>query len=321
MAEMHDGYLRTEANCRQLFAAAAAAGSPGVTLSAASAVGWVPADVLILCGALSRRKLGDALSVALDNLSLGGAAGIRALGQATARGALSRLKLVAPFMDGEGAAVVAAWSEFCPLALGGRQPAEAPAADVVAVADDGPGAPPAPQVPAPSATVLTELDLSRYVFNAAAVAALCAAISLPSCGLLLLRLQAAQLGNDGAQRLAVALKVNRSLTCVDVACNELGDVAAVALADALKVNRCLRSLVLYDGAEASKGDMGEKALSALAEALLVHVAFHMCGTCSWSSGCVITHFSKHSVMHVSFCVSLFRCDLRAGRVGLIAFDS
>ncbi len=85
-----------------------------------------------------------------------------------------------------------------------------------------------------------------------------------------LRLQAAQLGNDGTQRLAVALKVNRSLTCVDVARNELGDVAAAALAEALKVNRSLRSLVLYDGTEASKGDMGEKALCVLAEALQVH---------------------------------------------------
>jgi len=69
------------------------------------------------------------------------------------------------------------------------------------------------------------------------------------------------IGNEGARELADALKVNNTLTHLNLSGTNIGDEGASALADALKVNNTLTSLGL-DG-----NDIGNDGASELADAL------------------------------------------------------
>ena len=67
--------------------------------------------------------------------------------------------------------------------------------------------------------------------------------------------------DSGIFALAEALKVNRSLTCLDISCNEIGAEGGVAIAEALVVNSSLTSLDLQ------ANNIGAKGGVAIAEAL------------------------------------------------------
>jgi hypothetical protein len=71
---------------------------------------------------------------------------------------------------------------------------------------------------------------------------------------------------EGASALADALKVNKSLTSINLDYNQIGAEGASALADALKMNRTLKSINLCVNA------IGNEGASALADALKVNTA-------------------------------------------------
>ena len=71
---------------------------------------------------------------------------------------------------------------------------------------------------------------------------------------------------DGTKAMAAALKVNGTLTSLNVAgpSQNPGDEGTAALAEALKLNRVLTSLDLY------RGGIGDQGVAALAEAVEVN---------------------------------------------------
>ncbi|KAL0238200.1 hypothetical protein GEMRC1_012673 [Eukaryota sp. GEM-RC1] len=71
-------------------------------------------------------------------------------------------------------------------------------------------------------------------------------------------------GNEGAVALAEALKVNSTVTHVDLGCNSIGVEGTIALAEALKVNSTVTIIHLHDNAIGSEGAI------ALAEALKIN---------------------------------------------------
>jgi hypothetical protein len=79
-----------------------------------------------------------------------------------------------------------------------------------------------------------------------------------------MNLQLNPFGNKGAAALAAALRVNKSLTSIDLGGCSIGDTGALKLAAALTVNQTLKSLHMYIGGE---GEMKRKGCEALADAL------------------------------------------------------
>jgi hypothetical protein len=69
---------------------------------------------------------------------------------------------------------------------------------------------------------------------------------------------------DGAKALADALKVNSTITSIDLSDNNVGDDGAKALADAIKVNSTITSINLR------YSDVGDDGAKALADALKVN---------------------------------------------------
>jgi Ran GTPase-activating protein (RanGAP) involved in mRNA processing and transport len=69
---------------------------------------------------------------------------------------------------------------------------------------------------------------------------------------------------EGALAIAEALKLNSSLTTLDLGYNEIGIEGAFAIAEGLKVNSSLSTLHLHGN------DVGKEGASAIAEALKVH---------------------------------------------------
>ena len=72
------------------------------------------------------------------------------------------------------------------------------------------------------------------------------------------------IGDAGANALAEALKVNKTLMALGVSCNSIGQAGAIALADALKVNNTLTTL------NASGNSIGAAGAIAIAKALKVN---------------------------------------------------
>ena len=52
------------------------------------------------------------------------------------------------------------------------------------------------------------------------------------------------IGDDGAIEIAVALRRNTSLLCLDLSLNEIGDNGAMALVSALHINNSLKALLI-----------------------------------------------------------------------------
>ena len=71
-----------------------------------------------------------------------------------------------------------------------------------------------------------------------------------------------EIGNAGAQALAVALKMNQTIQMLSLDCNEIGAAGVQALAAALKVNRTLEQLNFYGN---EIGAIGAQALAAALE--------------------------------------------------------
>jgi hypothetical protein len=68
------------------------------------------------------------------------------------------------------------------------------------------------------------------------------------------------------QRRLLTLKMNTSVTCINLGYNAIGDEGAVALADALKVNTSVTNLALYNNV------IGDEGAAALAHALQVNTS-------------------------------------------------
>eukprot|EP00434_Breviolum_minutum_P017496 symbB.v1.2.015442.t1/scaffold1121.1/size137196/10 len=73
-------------------------------------------------------------------------------------------------------------------------------------------------------------------------------------------------GDDGLKALADALRVNHTLTCIVLCGNNFGDEGVKALADALRVNKTLTDVALDDN------NFGNEGLKALASAMDVNEA-------------------------------------------------
>ncbi|KJE95243.1 hypothetical protein, variant 2 [Capsaspora owczarzaki ATCC 30864] len=73
-----------------------------------------------------------------------------------------------------------------------------------------------------------------------------------------------QVGDAGAQAIAEALKVNMTITQVDLWQNQIGEVGARALAETLKVNETVTWIAIWDN------QIGDAGASAIAEALKVN---------------------------------------------------
>ena len=69
------------------------------------------------------------------------------------------------------------------------------------------------------------------------------------------------IGNEGAVAIAEALKVNSTLTSINLCASDIGNDGAVAIAEALKVNSTLTSIAL------SENDIGMEGAVAIAKAL------------------------------------------------------
>ena len=59
-----------------------------------------------------------------------------------------------------------------------------------------------------------------------------------------LELRNCRITAEGANSIADALKVNRTLEHLDISCNSIGDTGFVHIAEALKSNRALKGLEL-----------------------------------------------------------------------------
>ncbi len=68
------------------------------------------------------------------------------------------------------------------------------------------------------------------------------------------------IGVDGAEAIAEALKVNAVSTTLHLNVNNIGDEGAIAMAEALKVNAVLTKLVIWG--KYSMGDAGKQAVRA-----------------------------------------------------------
>eukprot|EP00808_Paulinella_micropora_P020612 g55448.t1 len=69
------------------------------------------------------------------------------------------------------------------------------------------------------------------------------------------------LGDSAACAVAEGLKVNKTLTSLDLENNEIGDAGAQEMGEALRVNTCLATLILYGN------DIGDAGATAIAKAL------------------------------------------------------
>ncbi|KJE97699.1 hypothetical protein CAOG_07803 [Capsaspora owczarzaki ATCC 30864] len=76
-----------------------------------------------------------------------------------------------------------------------------------------------------------------------------------------LSLERRQIGDEEAKAIAEALKVNKTLTYLDLHNNQIGDVGALAFAEALKVNKALAEIRLW------ANQIGEVGAQAIAKAL------------------------------------------------------
>jgi len=86
------------------------------------------------------------------------------------------------------------------------------------------------------------VDLSRKMLRACHVDALVAAVE--ECKVAGLDLTYNQLGNEGAEKLAAALRTNTTLTTLSLGSNKIGSAGGAAIAKALKVNTTLKLLDL-----------------------------------------------------------------------------
>ena len=111
-----------------------------------------------------------------------------------------------------------------------------------------------------NSTVL-RLDLIQWKFTNVLTRALRVNTSLSS-----LDLHANSIGDEGANLLAQALRVNTSLSSLNLHCNSIGDEGANSLAQALRVNTSLSSLDL------SRNSIGNEGANSLTQALTVNTS-------------------------------------------------
>ena len=118
------------------------------------------------------------------------------------------------------------------------------------------------------------------------------------------------IGTVGAQAMAGALKVNQTLTTLDLRYNHIGEVGVQALAEALKINQTLTSLDLTDN------QIGAVGAQVLAEALYVN---HTLTTLNLTNNeikkngfqllyDVNNHWQKWNQETHAIIESLFRCE-------------
>jgi hypothetical protein len=104
-------------------------------------------------------------------------------------------------------------------------------------------------------TTLIKLEVIGYLGEVGA-AAIADALRVNTT-LTELNLRGNDVGEEGAKALADALKVNTTLTELDISCDYMGDEGAKALADALKINKTVTKLILF---AYNITEEGEKAL-------------------------------------------------------------
>lgn len=147
---------------------------------------------------------------------------------------------------------------------------------------------------------LTHLCMPFNPFGDKGAAEVAAALSVASCALVSVELTACHIGVAGVEALAAALRVNSSLTKIDVGGNErMGDKGARALFGALRVNRTLALLDVSDN--------GIKSAASLAGALEANRALK------------VLNFSGNPIMHHGSFVPLLAALVRPG-CALTALD-
>ena len=109
-----------------------------------------------------------------------------------------------------------------------------------------------------------ELNISYMIFPSK-VSTLCLALRV-NTSLTSLDLSENSIGDEGASSLSEALRVNTSLTSLDLSENSIGDEGASSLSEALRVNTSLTSLDL------SENSIGDEGASSLSEALRVNTS-------------------------------------------------
>ena len=113
-----------------------------------------------------------------------------------------------------------------------------------------------------------ELDFSCWLFAPMfkqSLSTLCLALRV-NTSLTSLNLAHNSIGDEGASSLSEALRVNTSLTSLNLAHNSIGDEGASSLSEALRVNTSLTSLYLSDNS------IGVEGASSLSEALRVNTS-------------------------------------------------
>ena len=108
-----------------------------------------------------------------------------------------------------------------------------------------------------------ELEFSRWFFapeSKLSLSTLCLALRV-NTSLTSLDLSQNSIGDEGASYLFEALRVNTSLTSLNLGCNYIGDEGASSLSEALRVNTSLASLNL------GYNSIGDEGASSLSEAL------------------------------------------------------
>ena len=93
---------------------------------------------------------------------------------------------------------------------------------------------------------------------------LAAALKAPGCVVNTLGLHSKYLGVDGAKALAEAIKDNKTITKIDISCNDIKDEGSIAIAQALQTNKTITEIKL------SNNNIGVRGAEAIADALKIN---------------------------------------------------